>query len=34
MEEEKLIVTVNGRDYIMYKSDYDKMRKWRKTKEK
>lgn len=34
MEDEKLIITVNGHNYIMYKSDWEKMRKWRKTKEK
>lgn len=34
MEEEKLIITVNECDYIIYKNDWEKIRKWRKTKER
>lgn len=34
MKDEKLIVTVNGYKYIVYKSDWEKIIKWRKIKEK
>lgn len=34
MGKEKVIISVNGNSFIMYKDDWDKMWAWREKKEK